>query len=145
MVLAACIHALKKPSDNPELFAVASQFVAVRLLAPRAATADAAAEEPERDGQGAAASPAGADDGKPAEAATAAAGDSAAAAAAADGSGGAGATPGDRQRQPENEGGDQAPSLFKEVMSAEEREQRWFRQHVQQFLQGGWAPGWQDE
>ena len=29
-----------------------------------------------------------------------------------------------------------APSLFREVMLAEEREQRWFRQHVQQFLKG---------
>lgn len=93
VVLAACIHALKKPGDNPQLFTVATHFVGGRLLAPHASGEAAGGDPPSADG-------------------------------------------GLQQQQQEEAGG---ASLFKHVMVAEEREQRWFRQHVQQFLQGGTA------
>ena len=125
VVLAACIHALKLV-DNPALFGVASQFVSVRLLAPRPAAAAAAAAT----GGGSIGRAADGADPPPAAAAAggAAATAATAAAAAADGAGSGG---GEEQLQPAG------PSLFKQVMSAEDREQRWFKQHVQQFLQGG--------
>lgn len=109
VVLAACIHALKLV-DNSQLFAVASQFVSVRLLAPRPVRGAAAAADGSVDGAAGADPPGG----------------SAAAAAAGGGDGGAQQSTG--------------VSLFRQVMATEEREQRWFKQHVQQFLQGEQAP-----
>lgn len=130
VVLAACIHALKKPGDNPQLFAVASQFVGSRLLAPRRPAAGSEVAQA-GDNSSDAAAVEGAAAGAPAVH-----GGEAAAGTAEDGNmddaeegkeGGKGSS---STAQPSG------PSLFREVMTGEEREQRWFRQHVQQFLQG---------